>query len=197
MTFVLAVIPYKMWLGGTRFDGGTVLLKGVFYICIAFKELSESGYSQDVDWGLWIEHISRDYVEMVYISIAGKYQACSTDELCLGGQYLRYFKNGSGGSKFSNKQFTLVSDDYGGRIVHYKWNSICILWKGIVLGANGCGKTFYIKSWHVIVLFPRASDILDGNNFIIYWKQICTKTYQPETDEASKNWVQVYKTFKC
>ena len=73
MTFVLAVIPYKMWLDGTQLDGGAVLLKGSVYILIVSKELAESEDSQGVDWTLWIEHASRDYLDMIYIDISSKY----------------------------------------------------------------------------------------------------------------------------
>ena len=73
MTSVIAFIPYKMWLGGTQFDGGAVLWKRDVYICIVSKELAKSGDSQDVYLNLWIEKSPRDYVNMVYIDIIGKY----------------------------------------------------------------------------------------------------------------------------
>ena len=43
-----------------------------------------------------------------------------------------------------------------------------------------------MQSWHWIVSFPTASAMLGEDLFIIHLKYICTKTSQPDTDEASK-----------
>ena len=186
MISVLAVIPYKMWLGDTQFDGGVVLCKIIVYIFIVSKELSSSGDSQYVDWNLWIKHLSRDCVDMMFIAIIFKYQTYGTYELCIGSQSLSCFQSDCGGSELASKNIVLVSDDLGGRIFHYKWNSICIPWKWIFIRSNVCCKKFDIQGWYWIVSFTTTSDMLDKDIFIIHGKYICAKTYQPDTYEVSK-----------
>ena len=115
-----------MWLGGAQFYGGAILWKETVYIWIVYEELSKSGYSQDVDWTLWVEHASRDYVEIIFIDIISKYQIYRSGELCLGGQSFRSLQRDYGGLELASKQFALIADYCGGRIVYYKWNSICI-----------------------------------------------------------------------
>ena len=71
--FLISVIPYKIWLGGPQFYGSAIFCKGNVYIFIVSKELAKSGDSQDFYLNLWIEKSPRDYVNMVYIDIIGKY----------------------------------------------------------------------------------------------------------------------------
>ena len=63
---------------------------------------------------------------MIFIAIVGKYQVYSTVKLFLGGQSLSYLQHDCGGSELASKQFVFFADDFCGRIVHYKWNYICI-----------------------------------------------------------------------
>ena len=107
---------------------------------ITFQEWGFQGY-----WTIWIKHASRDYVDMIFIAVVIKYQTYSAGNIFIGVQSLSCFQRDCGGSEYARTQFMFVADDCVGRIVHYKWNSICIPRKGIVIGMNSFGKKFDIR----------------------------------------------------
>ena len=82
---------------------------------------------------------------MMFIEIFVEYQKYRSYEIFLGFQSFSCFQSDYCGSELASKQFALVADNCGGRIVHYKWNSICIPWNVIVIRANGYGKSLIYR----------------------------------------------------